>query len=378
MSDIIVRLGNTAPTNSVRKPASAEEAQAAGPLGAKDVHADGSETFTVLAQEPVPGLDASITTCVIPDGSSVVDAVKDIGLAFTRQHSLNAPEWVHSADTTVARLVASHFSSIHRVAVPVLTDSDVEALMGGAEAQAAAATPHEPAVETPAVDGGPSPQTLPPIAGGAIQAAGRDLWSAALADITSDTGTSGTAGNAPTATTLTDTTKAWTTNQWAGHTVTTGGVIGVVLSNTATVLTIDRWATPGSLGGGAAGTPAGGATYVVTPGNQPATWIALTANTSTPSTGGSDTTLTGEITTAGGGLIRASAVYAHTAGTNTYTLTKTFTANGSDTLPVTIAKIGVFQGQNGGRLLFETLLSTTATLSASGDNVQITETVTGT
>jgi hypothetical protein len=58
--------------------------------------------------------------------------------------------------------------------------------------------------------------------------------------------------------------------------------------------------------------------------------------------GGGDTTLTGEIATAGGGLVRAQATYAHTAGTNTSTLTKTFTANASDALPVTVAKIGVF------------------------------------
>jgi hypothetical protein len=106
--------------------------------------------------------------------------------------------------------------------------------------------------------------------------------------------------------------------------------------------------------------------------------MALTANSSSPSVGGSSTTLTGEIVTAGGGLIRALSTWAHTTGTNTYTLTNTFTANGSDSLPVTLAKIGIFNAQNGGRLLFETLLSSTATLSSIGDNVAITETVTGT
>lgn len=105
-----------------------------------------------------------------------------------------------------------------------------------------------------------------------------------------------------------------------------------------------------------------------------ANYIALTANATAPSAG--NTTLTAEITTGGGGLIRAQATFAHTGGTSTYTLTKTFTANGSDALPVTLAKIGVFNASTVGTLFYETLLSSTATLSASGDNVAITETVT--
>lgn len=105
-----------------------------------------------------------------------------------------------------------------------------------------------------------------------------------------------------------------------------------------------------------------------------ANYIALTANSTAPSAG--DTTLTGEITTAGGGLVRAQATPAHTNGTSTYTLTKTFTANGSDSLPVTIAKIGVFNASSTGTMMFETLLSATATLTASGDQLVLTETVT--
>lgn len=103
-------------------------------------------------------------------------------------------------------------------------------------------------------------------------------------------------------------------------------------------------------------------------------YIAVTANSTAPAA--ADTTLTGEITTAGGGLLRAQATYAHTAGTNTSTLTKTFTANGSDSLPVTIAKIGVFNAASSGTMTFETLLNATATLTTSGDSVAITETIT--
>lgn len=103
-------------------------------------------------------------------------------------------------------------------------------------------------------------------------------------------------------------------------------------------------------------------------------WMALTANTSSPSA--ADTTLAAEITSAGGGLLRAIATYAHTTGTNTYTLTKTFTGNGSDSYPVTLHKIGIFDAASAGTLVFETVLSADATLTASGDSVTITETVT--
>jgi hypothetical protein len=103
-------------------------------------------------------------------------------------------------------------------------------------------------------------------------------------------------------------------------------------------------------------------------------YMGLTASVVAPAS--SDTTLTGEITTAGGGLLRAASTYAHTTGTNTTTLTKTFTANGSDSLPVTVAQIGVFNASTVGTIAYHTALNATATLSISGDNVTITETVT--
>lgn len=105
-----------------------------------------------------------------------------------------------------------------------------------------------------------------------------------------------------------------------------------------------------------------------------ATYLALTANSTAASA--TDTTLTSEITTAGGGLVRAAATYAHTTSTSTYTLSKTFTTNGSDSLPVTVAKAGVFNASSAGSMVWETLLSTTATLSASGDALTLTFTIT--
>lgn len=180
--------------------------------------------------------------------------------------------------------------------------------------------------------------------------------------------------SAPSATTATDTGQAWTTNQWAGHMVTLGSTYGVIVSNTATVLTVDRWYTPSSPGGAAASTPGTGV-YIILPGNAPQWYMAITANATAPSA--TDTSLTGEITTAGGGLVRKLGTVAHTTGVAGYSVAATFTANGSDSLPVTVAKMGIFNSIVGatGRMQFETLLATTATLSASGDSLTITDSI---
>jgi hypothetical protein len=107
-----------------------------------------------------------------------------------------------------------------------------------------------------------------------------------------------------------------------------------------------------------------------------AKWVGITANATAPAAG--DTSLTGEIATAGGGLIRQVAVYAHTIGTASWTLTSTFTVNGSDTgLPVTIAKRGIFdQLAVGGTLVYESLVTPTAVLSAVNDSLVLTDTIT--
>lgn len=63
------------------------------------------------------------------------------------------------------------------------------------------------------------------------------------ADSTTDTGTSTgiTTPAAGTLPTMTDSGKAWTTDQWKGHVVEINGRSGMVVSNTATVLTVDAW-----------------------------------------------------------------------------------------------------------------------------------------
>lgn len=103
-------------------------------------------------------------------------------------------------------------------------------------------------------------------------------------------------------------------------------------------------------------------------------WVGLTANTTTPVVG--DTTLTGEIATAGGGLIRKAGTAAHTTSASSYTITTVFTVNGSDSIPVTIGKRGIFDALTSGNLIFSTLVTPTATLSAVGDALTLTDTIT--
>jgi hypothetical protein len=189
------------------------------------------------------------------------------------------------------------------------------------------------------------------------------------------------------ATSLTDSAATWTTNQWAGSRVfasvsATQMVFAYIKSNSGTVLTVDRWNTVATPGGAAGSTPSATGTYVITDGNGPAWFVALSADTGTPASPSTATSLTGEITTASGGLVRKIGVYAHSASAATWTLTPVFTANGSDSLPVTIAKMGVFTSMvvsnTTSTMQVETLLSATATLSTSGDQLTLTWTATTT
>lgn len=108
------------------------------------------------------------------------------------------------------------------------------------------------------------------------------------------------------------------------------------------------------------------------PGGNGANYCALTANATTPSA--SDTTLTAEITTAGGGLVRKQGTYAHTTAATSYTITTAFTANGSDSLPVTINKVAHLTAASVGTMVFEDAI-TAATLNTSGDQLTVTLTV---
>ena len=185
-------------------------------------------------------------------------------------------------------------------------------------------------------------------------------------------GYSGTA-TAATATSLTATGTPWVASAYIGHIVvatTTVLCYGVITANTTSVLTVDRWSLAATPDTTAATTPSATTPFIILPGNAPAFFMALTANSSAAAA--TDTTLASEIVTAG--LIRKKATYAHTTGTSTYTLTGSYTAQAGD-VPVTVAKIGVFTSITGGIMMFETLLNATATLSATGDPLTVTHTI---
>lgn len=108
-----------------------------------------------------------------------------------------------------------------------------------------------------------------------------------------------------------------------------------------------------------------------------ANWIGLTTNATAAAAADTVTTWEAvEIQNSGGGLNRAQAIYAHTAGASTYTLTKTFTVNGSDPASSTINKVAVLNAARpGGALVFESAVGSPPTV-VSGDQLAVTETIT--
>lgn len=145
-------------------------------------------------------------------------------------------------------------------------------------------------------------------------------------------------------------------------------VFGVIMSNTATVLTVDQWYNPAT--GAAGATPNATGNYQIIPGQFPAMFLAVTSDAGAPTS--ADTTLTTEATT--NGFARAIATWAHTAAATTYTLTKTFTASGT----LTVNKEAVFAACNpagGGAMPFESAEPSPPTL-VSGDTLAQTVTIT--
>lgn len=190
-----------------------------------------------------------------------------------------------------------------------------------------------------------------------------------------------------TATTLTDSGASWTASSptsnygaasaWTGFVVIAGSgtsaVFGVIVSNTATVLTVDRWYSLTNPTGAAASTPAANAPYAILPLQMPCAVMAISTATSVAAT---DTSLASEQTT--NGLARKFATFAHTfsnaSANNTSTLTATWTYTGTGS--VVLAAIGVFDALSGGVPLFTSLMSSTASVAVSGDQVTVTDTVT--
>lgn len=158
----------------------------------------------------------------------------------------------------------------------------------------------------------------------------------------------------------------------APHTTTNPVVYGNIVSNTTNVATIDQWWRQDTAGLEATGTtPTSGDSFVIAPGGMASCrFMALTTDASAASA--SDTVLASEITTAGCG--RALATYAHTMGTNSFTLQKAYSVTGT---LVAIHKMGLFCSLTAstGIMVFESALNVDATV-ANGDTLTVTDTCT--
>jgi len=196
---------------------------------------------------------------------------------------------------------------------------------------------------------------------------------------------SGVAGAKGTATgssssSLTDSGASWGTTQFIGSLVVaapaSGGLVYAnVISHTGTVLTVDRWYDATTPGGAAGTTPSTTGLYVIIPGQSPNMFMGISTNAS--AVGSGDTTLVGEITTVGGGLIRKIAALTHSASASTGTVVAVFTANGTDSLPAVVHKMGISNSLLSTVInLLQTVLNADATLTTSGDQLTVTDTIT--
>jgi hypothetical protein len=211
----------------------------------------------------------------------------------------------------------------------------------------------------------------------------------------------GTAAGSITATSLTLTSTTGPTGSSGGPPHNTGALIGmaivmgqrygIILQHTAgppAAITIDQWYDPTSASGAVGSNPASG-NWVIVPGCMSAAWIGLSVATRTIAAGDpfltNDGTTVSEIWNSGGGLNRAMASFAHSVGTSTLTLTKTFTSTGSDPASSTVHRIGIFlhavnaapSTTTTGVMVYETNLSYDAIITNNAvDNVAVTETIT--
>lgn len=208
---------------------------------------------------------------------------------------------------------------------------------------------------------------------------GRDWWNQQCGVIEVQNGPA----TATSATSVTGTGSTWTASNLAtpqlglaGMRVympvtglTTAPVYGNVVSNTTSVATVDKWWTAADATGT---TPAATNALIISPGGTGAIrFMALSTNSGAASA--ADTTMASEVTTNGGA--RVLALYAHTFGQATCTLSNTFTASGTITA---IHKIGLFvclSSAGADPMIYETVLNADATL-ASGDTLAVTWTPT--
>ena len=178
----------------------------------------------------------------------------------------------------------------------------------------------------------------------------------------------------------------------------TGSVYANVIDNTAaasanSTLVIDQWYTPGTDGSTPGTTPNASSIYFIGPPSNPAWYMGLNAGvttTGTMTTSATDVNLPNEITTVNGGLKRkqcAVSTTSVTASGSSIQYTATFTASGTDTLPVGVNGVGLFNTRNKVTtsgftgMMFETSFAAqslnNAILNTAGDQLTVTETITG-
>lgn len=279
------------------------------------------------------------------------------------------PLWVWSSNQAFGEMLARHYE------VPQFTDSELE----GAEESHWSITPP-----------GVAPFLAPPKA--LISNVGRLLQSNMMGG-----GLVGFTGTLSSATSTTATSAAVTSvtaNQYAGcrihvlQTATGPMVYGHIISHTSgttPVFTIDRWYTVGTPGAVTAATaPSAGYYYSIEDGGIPSAWYMGLSATAYGNV--SDTALTGENWHSAGGLNRKICAYANTQSTTpvTWTIVGSFTGNGSDTYPLAVVTIATFVSMGpvggppgGAATLMSEATITSATLAASGDQLSVTDTWTG-
>ncbi len=208
---------------------------------------------------------------------------------------------------------------------------------------------------------------------------GKVLWANAIGDLRN--GFTGTVNTVSSTTLKALGAVEWSANQFVGQDVYSGAVVGTVLSNTGTTLTVARWEklpAAGELANNRAeegGEPALGAAFSIVSGATPAAWVALSKSNAEPKAG--DETLAEELPSGTEkGLGRGLAVFNYIGG-KLYEVKLTFTAQAKDELKVPIYKIGIFNAQREGVLMFETLLESSFELTTVGDQVVVTDVVTG-
>jgi hypothetical protein len=153
-------------------------------------------------------------------------------------------------------------------------------------------------------------------------------------------------------------------------------------------LSIDQWYTPGTDGTVPGKIPENSTSYLLFTGLSPSWYVAL-GNGDMSTINNSTTNLPGEITTSGlkrkPGVVAMSAApsSATTSGNTVITITSVFTAGNRDTLPAIINGIGLFNtlgtasGTGYTGLMFATPFSVSAQLNSIGDQLTVTEQITG-